>query len=180
MAGVSNTEDRVLTCGECGASVYRNHLDTGLAGYIAGKLLCVHCFKEKKTGTRIQDAPASSTEAPAESSELTSIPLDDPLELAPEDAVSRTSVPMSGTANLPAISETPTRLQRPLNKTGTGATRCRTFHCKLSEEGTRHLDALINEWCDSNPDIEIKFTTSTVGTWTGKHPEPHLIINIFY
>jgi hypothetical protein len=184
--GVANTDDRILPCGECGASVYRNHLDTGLAGYMAGKLLCVHCFKERKGGPRpSQEAPtpapaAAATPAPIGADDLPTLPLDDGLEITDEPPANRTAHGASAPTSAPAPTEAPAHYHRPLNKTGAGATRCRTFHCKLSEEGVRRMDELINEFCDANPDVEIKFTTSTVGTWTGKHAEPNLIITLFY
>ncbi len=33
-------------CHNCGASVYPEHVDTGIARYEGGKLLCVHCVEE--------------------------------------------------------------------------------------------------------------------------------------
>lgn len=185
-SGTANDDEGILPCGECGASVYRNHRDTGLAGYVAGKLLCVHCLKEKKAGGRTgasQTSPPASpaTPAPIGADDLPTIPLDDALEATSEELAShQTAHGLSGTSAMPAIREGPTQFQRPLNKTGTGATRCRTFHCKLSEEGVRRLDEQINEFCEMNPDVEIKFTTSTVGIWTGKHAEPNLIVTVFY
>ena len=53
-------------------------------------------------------------------------------------------------------------------------------YAKLSDEAVRHMDQQINEWCERNPDVEIKFSTSTVGIWTGKHAEPNLIVTVFY
>ena len=60
------------------------------------------------------------------------------------------------------------------------ATRIRTFHAKLSEGAILHLDQQVNSWLDGHPDLEIKFASTTVGTWEGKHPEPNLILTIFY
>ena len=34
------------TCQSCGASVYPEHLDSGIARYEDGKLLCAHCVKD--------------------------------------------------------------------------------------------------------------------------------------
>jgi hypothetical protein len=62
----------------------------------------------------------------------------------------------------------------------TGAIRMRTFHCRLSEQGVEYMDMTINDWLESHPDIEVKFTTSTVGMWDGKLKEPTLIINVWY
>lgn len=71
-------------------------------------------------------------------------------------------------------------LRRPLNRTGQGATRVRTFHAKLSEVAIRHMDYQVNLWLEQNPEIEIKFANTTVGTWEGKHPEPAMILTVFY
>lgn len=65
-------------------------------------------------------------------------------------------------------------------KTGTGAIRVKSFHGKYSEQGLEYLDNAINEWLDSNPDVEIKFVTPTVMTFDGKIKEPALVLNIWY
>ena len=70
--------------------------------------------------------------------------------------------------------------KRPLNVTGSGATRVRTFHTKLSDTAMSYLDGLINDWMDEHPDIEVKFSNTTVGVVEGKRAEPHLIITVWY
>jgi len=70
-------------------------------------------------------------------------------------------------------------LKRTLLK-GAAATRCRTFHSKLSDAAVAYMNNQVNEWIDSNPEIEIKFATSTIGVFEGKHAEQNLIITIFY
>ena len=70
--------------------------------------------------------------------------------------------------------------KRPLNITGRGATRVRTFHTKLSDTAMSYLDGLINDWLDDHPDIEVKFSNTTVGVVEGKRAEPHLIITVWY
>jgi hypothetical protein len=72
-----------------------------------------------------------------------------------------------------------TQFQRPLIK-GANATRVRTFHTKLADAAIKFLEDQINEWLDANPDIEVKFSNSTVGTVEGKRAEPHLIVTIWY
>lgn len=64
--------------------------------------------------------------------------------------------------------------------TGQGACRCRSFHGRLSSQGLDYLDNQINEWLDSHPDVEVKFVTSTVGTFEGKIREPALVLNLWY
>jgi hypothetical protein len=70
--------------------------------------------------------------------------------------------------------------KRPTNANKTGAVRMRTFHCRLSEQGVEYLDQTINDWLEAHPDIEVKFTASTIGMWDGKLKEPTLIINVWY
>lgn len=63
---------------------------------------------------------------------------------------------------------------------GTGACRIRSFHGRLSAQGLEYMDNQINEWLDHNPDVEVKFVTSTVGVFEGKMREPALILNLWY
>ena len=39
-------QESVSACQSCGASIYPEHLDSGIAGYAGGKLLCPHCYSE--------------------------------------------------------------------------------------------------------------------------------------
>jgi hypothetical protein len=70
--------------------------------------------------------------------------------------------------------------KRATHSNKTGAVRMRTFHCRLSEQGVEYLDQTINDWLEHHPDIEVKFTSSTVGMWDGKLKEPTLIVNVWY
>jgi ABC-type glycerol-3-phosphate transport system substrate-binding protein len=67
-----------------------------------------------------------------------------------------------------------------MNRTGTGATRVKSFHCKYSEQGLEYIDDQINRWLDEHPDIEVKFVTPTVMTFEGKFREPALVLNVWY
>ena len=60
------------------------------------------------------------------------------------------------------------------------ATRCRTFHGKLTAAGLAHMDEQINEWLDSHTELYIKSSSSTVGVFEGKTKEPHLLVTVFY
>jgi len=42
------------------------------------------------------------------------------------------------------------------------------------------MTTLMNDWLDTNPDIVIKFSTSTIGNFEGKHTEPNLIVTVYY
>lgn len=65
------------------------------------------------------------------------------------------------------------------NSTGTGAIHVKSFHCKLTGDSLEFLDQQINEWLDAHPQYEVKFVTSSVGTWTGKQKEPNMIVNVW-
>ena len=65
------------------------------------------------------------------------------------------------------------------NSTGTGAIHVKSFHCKLTGDSLEFLDRQINEWLDAHPQYEVKFVTSSIGTWTGKHKEPNMIVNVW-
>ena len=70
--------------------------------------------------------------------------------------------------------------KRPLNQPGQGASRVRTFHARLSGSAMDFLDEQINDWLEGNPEISIKFASSTVGVVEGKRADPHLIITVWY
>jgi hypothetical protein len=65
------------------------------------------------------------------------------------------------------------------NATGTGATHVKTFHSKLTDDALRYVDQQLNEWLDQNPEFEVKLVTTTIGTFTGKVKEPHLICQVW-
>jgi hypothetical protein len=156
------------TCGQCGAVVYQEHLNRGLAGRRDGVLLCPHCLAERK---KIQ------AKAPPPDAE--------PLSLVDEPPTGDRSGQTSLVGTAAPIAVEPltgefAKFKRPLSKSGQGASRMRVFHAKMSDAAVRNLENIVNEWLDANPNVEIKFATSTVGTWEGKHAEPHLIVTIYY
>lgn len=65
------------------------------------------------------------------------------------------------------------------NATGTGASHVRTFHSKLTDDALGYIDKQVNEWLDENPEFEVKLVTTTIGTFTGKVKEPHLICQVW-
>jgi hypothetical protein len=65
------------------------------------------------------------------------------------------------------------------NTTGNGATHLRTFHSKLTDDALRYVDTQINAWLDENPEFEVKLVSTTIGTFTGKVKEPHLICQVW-
>jgi hypothetical protein len=70
--------------------------------------------------------------------------------------------------------------KRPLNNTGKGATRVRTFNAKIAEGPLLHMETVINDWLDSNDDIEVKHVTQTIGVMEGKRAEPNLLVMVWY
>ena len=100
------------------------------------------------------------------------IPMDEGDES--EDGPSR--IQAFGTASR---TEAKQEFTRPLNLTGTGATRCRLFNSKITVAAVDHMISVINEWLDSEQ-IEIKYVSQVIGTMEGKKPEPNIIITVWY
>jgi hypothetical protein len=170
--------DDVKTCQGCGASIYQEHLDRGMAGFVAGKLLCNVCRKQILGGPPVPSAGPSSVAPSAVD------PSEETIRLVDDAEVSASVSPggsMMGDTRVPiGRASSDVVLTRALVKGG-NATRCRTFHAKLSEGALSYMDEQFNEWCDRNPDIEVKFATQTVGAFEGKHSsEQHLILTVFY
>ena len=69
--------------------------------------------------------------------------------------------------------------QRPLNVNGTGATRCRLFHSKISDGPLTHMESMINEWLDEE-EIEVKHVGHVIGTMEGKRAEPNMVVLVWY
>jgi len=65
------------------------------------------------------------------------------------------------------------------NTTGTGASHVKTFHSKLTDDALRYVDEQVNQWLDDNPEFEVKLVSTTIGTFTGKVKEPHLICQVW-
>lgn len=66
------------------------------------------------------------------------------------------------------------------NTNGTGAIHCRSFFAKLNQDAVAYMDQSINEWLDENPQYEVKFVSSTVGTMRGKvGPQEVLICQVW-
>ena len=160
-------------CSSCGASIYRQHLDSGIARYEGGKLMCSHCVSEYER--------AHESDAGGEAFE--------PIELESgrdENASAKTD--MSGSKIHAASAATlgkahrwdDTRYTRALDPRSISAVRCRTFHAKLSEAALEFMNNQVNEWLDGNKNITIKFASSTIGVFEGKHAEPNLILTVFY
>lgn len=165
--------DEVTTvCEQCGASVYKQHLDSGIARYENGKLLCSHCVAEfeRAHDTGVVDEGFEPIEFDDEER-----PSDHKEELSKTRF--HTSAATLGIAGVWDES----KFKRPLlPPSSPGATRCRTFHCKLTEAAVDYMNGQINDWLEHNDGLVIKFASSTIGNFEGKHTEPNLIVTVFY
>lgn len=114
---------------------------------------------------------------PLSSSEVNLEPLDlvDTDEHGSVDAASK--IKAFGTSD---VVERRSQWARQTVANGTGACRVRSFHGRLSNQGLEFLDNSVNEWLDRHPGVEVKFVTSSVGTFEGKVREPALILNLWY
>jgi len=180
---VAKSEENVKQCEVCGASIYPEMLKKGAADFLAGRLLCPHCLQEKRRIAAVNPAAAFAPDTPT-------VDDDEPIALAIEEEEDESSgtgthiqafgggVAERTTYGTPAMGG---ELQRPLLRNSPNATRCRTFHCKLTDSSMAHMNQAINQWVDANEDIEIKFATSCIGAVEGKSTsDQHLIVTIYY
>lgn len=173
------SDANIQTCGSCGASVYPEHVASGKAAEMEGKLLCPLCLADYKRTHHVDETRytgQSSMRAPGES-EAGSIAID-PSALT---SAGSTQVRAFGQDTLAGASVyDDSEYKRPLLGPNEGATRCRTFHAKLNDGAVGFMNRQICEWADSNPDIVIKFASTTMGVWEGKKSDPTLIVTVFY
>lgn len=160
-------------CGECGASVYRQHIESGIARYQGSRLLCSHCVAEyEHKHDQEDDAPDTLETIEFEDEGADTEPRPD-MSQSRIHGATKTTLGVGG-----AWDES--KLKRPLRPNEIGASRCRTFHSKLSEAAIDFMTNQINDWLDANPNIVIKFSNSTIGNFEGKHTEPNLILTLYY
>ncbi len=170
----------IQTCKTCGASVYPEHVASGKAAEVDGKLRCPLCLVEYKRThhtDEIRYSGQTTMRAPGES---------DPGTLA---IVDESEMSSSGSTQMRAFGQDTlsgaavhddSHFTRPLLGPGEGATRCRTFHAKLNDGAVAFMNRQINEWADAHPEIVIKFASTTMGVWEGKKSDPTLIVTVFY
>ena len=70
--------------------------------------------------------------------------------------------------------------KRTIHRSENGATRCRLFHSKLAATSLEFMESQINEWLDSDDDIDVKQVGHVIGDMTGKKTEPNLIVMVWY
>lgn len=165
--------DGVKSCELCGASIYPEMLNEGKADRFGGQLLCPHCLRERREGAR-ELAPATAAALASANAEVAGSAV-----AADAGAPSR-QVRFNAGITRDSAGADHHHYRRALDPRSAFATRCRTFHCKLSEASFAHLNHQVNEWVDAHDDVEVKFATSSVGILEGKHADPHLIITVFY
>ena len=153
----------ILTCFGCGAVIYEEHIHRGLAAYRDDHLLCPHCLAEYKK-SEVAEMPSDQER----------VSLVDASEVGERPSLASIQTPGG-----PAVGTGPD-FQRPLGPPDVPPTRIKIFHAKLSDGAVRHLETLVNEWIDGNPEVVVKHATTTVGQWEGKHAENHLIVTIYY
>lgn len=182
---MSASDEQMESCQECGATIYPEHLAKHTAERFQGKLLCPHCLQEKRASAGVNpDALLSESGAIASEPDNPIIALvadDGAADSSTSAAPPSKSIKSFGGGSI-TLGHTvaDAGLRRPTQKNVPYATRCRTFHCKLNETAIAYMDRMVNEWVDAHEEIEIKFATSTIGLFEGKHADPNLIMTIFY
>jgi len=167
------SEESLRQCEACGASIYREHLNTGIAGYWESQLLCAHCLEKKERET-------TAFRGSEGGEELDTISLADDGEPVKEHAAAVKQARQMSETQLGMGTFDVSGLDRPTDPDNACATRCRTFHAKLNEGAVAYMNREINEWVDRDQTIRIKFSTATIGIYEGKRQDPHLILSLFY
>jgi hypothetical protein len=191
-------------CETCGTEITAEQIVQREAGLVGGVLLCPTCVNHKReellqarhaatpaAGAAKPTHHADATETIGESQGSVYLPpdkkgpdeADEPLSLVSEAEVSTggpSKIRTFARGDAFADAHAETDFKRPLAGINEPATRCRTFHGKLTQPGLAHMDEQINEWLDSHPDLYIKTCASTVGIFEGKTKEPHLLVTMFY
>jgi hypothetical protein len=144
-------------------------MDSGIAGYHDGKLLCPHCFNDAQTAAEEGGV------------ELEAIAYDDDEAAAAATKEAGGMHAFSGDtfAALGSVYDD-SKYNRKANPTSPTAMRCRTFHSKLSAGALAYMNDQINTWVDGDAHICLKFATSTIGVFEGKSKDPQLILTVFY
>lgn len=171
---MSHSSHHDILCQACGATIYREQIDNGIARYEEGRMMCVRCVsdfeekhdKQRRTSGGYSHRPIAFAEENPE-----------PGKSAPADSAAG----MTGSGHFSLAGVKPHEFARPIEPKASTATRCRTFHCKLNDAAIEFMNNAINEWIDAHDDIRIKFATSTVGNFVGKiSDDPNLIVTLYY
>lgn len=179
---MADQEEALKTCEECGATIYPEHLLSGKAELYGDRLLCVHCLRDQRAGAGSAAPPTAAVDDDApvvltddDTGSSAALGMAGGLEYDKKPTAIRT---IGGGASVGQVAEHERR--RKLLVDSPNATRCRTFHCKLSDGPIQHMTEQINQWVDGDDNVQIKFATSVIGVVEGKHADPHLILTVFY
>lgn len=169
--------DVTFTCDECGSTIYQEHIQSGIARRRSGRLLCSFCLSDSGPSP---GGPDSELVEPIAFEED-----DGPIGKSSSTVMSamggsQVSVGSVPTSVIGAGKWDETRFKRPLDPAGAGGSRCRIFHSKLNDGAIAFMLDQINQWLDEHKDITVKFSTSTMGVFEGKHADPNLILTVFY
>ena len=168
----------VRTCSKCGTEINNEQLRNHAAVKYKGDLLCPGCAEDLKSrilAAKQREGDSTETaQPPEEEVPIALVELDKPRVVAgPSTQIHQ----FSG----PAVAQHKDHeWKRALLKGSPSATRCKTFHCKLTDASMQNMNEQVNEWVDGQEDVEIKFAISNIGVVEGKHADPHLILTVFY
>lgn len=161
------------SCQECGGAITAEQISAREAGLIKGVLMCPLCVSAARQAAADARLATAANEAPAE---------DETISLVGSEEVGSgpSKIHSFATGSTLSGEHHDDQLNRPLTGPTEAPTRCRTFHAKLNDASIAYMDEQINAWIDGNDQIFVKTVSTTVGTFEGKHPEPNLIVTVFY
>lgn len=177
---MSGEQKKVRACEQCGATIEREQFINHSAARYKGKLLCPDCVQALKAKLLATRKASQEGEAMADVDDAPIALVDLDEEDKPRVVGGPSDQIRGFTGGEMTVQKAEQKLKRPLLKNTQSATRCRTFHCKLTDASFQNLNEQINEWVDERDDVEIKFALSSIGVVEGKHADAHLIVTIFY
>ncbi len=167
-------------CQNCQSEITADQIAKRQAGLIQGVLLCANCVAEKRqqamAAAQQKAAAQPAVSAPVDEADVAISLIDEDEMATSESRVIRSFASRSTLGG----ARRDDKLRRPLGGPQDAATRCRTFHSKLTDAGLANMDELINDWLDKNEGVYIKNVTSSIGIFEAKTKEPHIFICVFY
>jgi len=188
-------DSQIRNCQVCNSTITPQQIAQRQAGLVQGVLLCPACVEKKRQQLMQAHAAQVQAGAAAHGGPVQQLHAP-PAQQAPPAQATDESISLVGTeadegSHMNLIrsfaagstlggAHQDSAFNRPLANANEPATRCRTFHGKLTAAGLAHMDDQINEWLDGHPEVYIKHATSSVGVFEAKTKEPHLLITMFY
>jgi hypothetical protein len=173
---MSGAQTEMRKCDKCGVSIPDDDFRNQLAARYKGKTLCQKCTAEVKARILAAKQSEAPDAPPEDISDVPVVLMEDVLAAPDKDAPSQIHAFSSAGPSVQKEKE----YKRALLTDSRNATRCRTFHCKLTDASFDNLNEMINEWVDEHEDVQIKYALSDIGVVEGKHADPHLIVTLFY